>query len=145
MTYCPLASELVAESRLASLFNRLSQTQSVSSLSRILSCRQFPGCSAVLAQCPVLSWQLTLRMRRNWNRNVCWTKTVICPPAVGAITGYPLMVSSGLQLRSPLNYSPLIHHDNWKGLWPFEACFCCSWLHLLTEMCNRAGCLDSLS
>lgn len=76
--------------------------------------------------------------------NVSWMKMVICPPGIGAITGCPLTVSSGLQPHSPLNCSPHIHHDNWKGLGPLKACFfCCSWLYPLTEMWNGAGCLDS--
>lgn len=43
---------------------------------------------------------------RGWNHQSC-----------------PLMVSSGLKQFGPLNCSPHIHHDNWKGLQPREACF----------------------
>lgn len=62
---------------------------------------------------------------RGWNHRSC-----------------PLMVSSGLKLLGPLNCSPHIHHDNWKGLRPLEA-FSLLPLASSTKGEVEAGSLDS--
>lgn len=87
-----------------------------------------------LAWSPV-SWQLTLGMRRNWKRKCVLDKdgNMSSRGWNHHITGCHLMVSSGPRPHNPLNCSPHIHHDNWKGLRPLEACF----LLQLTSSPNR--------